>query len=70
MTDTDTLNFLAERLGNFARLAEALNVSPQTIHNWRMKRGIAWRYRGKVLDLANEHHKRLPKDFLHERIAP
>jgi hypothetical protein len=58
-----------DRLGGIAAVASALKYSTDyAVKKW-YQRGIPWKHRAKVKQLAAQKRKRLPADFVVERRA-
>ncbi len=53
-------------LGDNAAVADALGLSRSTTANWK-ERGIPWKMRAKVKELARRKRVSLPADFLMEK---
>lgn len=62
MTDAEVIAALVGKLGSLQALAERLGESAQTVFNWK-ERGISWRARPLVQDVAADLRVALPKDF-------
>jgi hypothetical protein len=50
-------------LGDTAAVAGALNLKLARVSNWK-NRGIPWRFRPRVSDLARRNRVTLPPEFL------
>lgn len=57
---------LIDDLGGQGVVAEALNLRPNRVGNWR-KRGIPWQWRPAVKALAEKRKVKVPADFLSPR---
>lgn len=64
MTDSDIIN----KLGGVANLARRLSVSPSTAGNWP-SRGIPWRHRTTVAEMAVVAGIAIPADFCKRRAS-
>ncbi len=65
MKETDAS--LIDRLGGTEAVAEAMDIDFHTVKKWRY-RGIPWRRRSDFADLARSLRKKLPSDFLSNRV--
>ena len=54
---------LIDQLGGTGALCRALGLKHNTIAGWR-ERGISWRWRPKIAEMARKARLKLPKDFL------
>jgi len=55
---------ILDQLGGNKIVADALNVSPGAVANWRLpSRNIPWRFRHAIARLAAERGVTLPNDF-------
>lgn len=63
MTDEEALEFLAQKLGTKAAVADALRVTPQVVNNWR-ERGISATHRPLVWAMVNDRSGNLPREWL------
>ena len=55
---------LIKELGGPAKLAKLLGIERTAVANWRQAdRGIPWRFRPAVANLALKHGVTLPDDF-------
>ena len=59
---------LIRSLGGLTVVASALGVKPNAVSNWP-KRGVPWRYRPAIAELAREKGVELPRGFLDVREA-
>lgn len=50
-------------LGDTSHVAEQIGVSPTAVSNWK-RRGVPWRMRPLIKDLARRKRLKLPADFL------
>ncbi len=50
-------------IGDSAEVAQQLGIGQSTVSNWKL-RGISWRMRPKIKDLARRRRVKLPEDFL------
>ena len=56
---------LIDALGGAPKVAKELNLTTSRVGNWTV-RGIPWRYRPAIAQLAKKQSVKLPPDFLHE----
>lgn len=56
-------NPFIDALGGIAEIAGLLNLSPSRVGNWRA-RGVPWRFRYRIAELAAERGINLPDKFL------
>lgn len=55
-------------LGGHEALAEATGYRAATVKQWKLsKRGIPWKDRAKVAEIAKAKRVKLPADFLHAK---
>lgn len=54
---------LIAALGGVTTVAEALELKVSRVSNWGL-RGVPWRYRPAIADLAKAKRVKLPPDFL------
>lgn len=70
MTDSEALDFLADKLTGKAALAAALGISAQRLNNWYDgSRGISAAWRPKVWAMVNDHGGHLPREWLMSKAA-
>ncbi len=65
MNDSDAS--LIDRLGGTEAVAAALGLEFEAVKKWRY-RGIPWRRRSEFAELARSLRKKLPPDFLSNRV--
>lgn len=63
MTDEEALNFLVDKMGRKARLAEALGVRNQVLGNW-YERGISAERRPEIWAMVNDRGGHLPREWM------
>ena len=59
---------LIEQLGGHLEVAKALGLAGNRVWNWR-ERGIPWRFRPTLAEMASEKGIKVPRDFLNGRAA-
>jgi len=63
MTDEEVI----VALGDVTRLAVSLDTTKSTVANWK-ERGIPWRFRPYVKEIARRRRIKLPSDFLTNQV--
>jgi hypothetical protein len=63
MTDQEALDFLVEKFGKKARVADEIGVTAQVLGNW-YERGISADRKPQVWALVNDHGGHLERDWL------
>lgn len=56
------------KLGNTRAVAQSLGVDDRLVSNWKT-RGIPWRWRQQIKDMARRKKLSLPTEFMRERGA-
>lgn len=56
-------NELIKALGGSGKVSKAIGLNQSTVSMWR-ERGIAWRYRPLIADMARKAKVKLPDGFL------
>ncbi len=59
---------LIDQLGGYRAVASELGQNETTVSNWRA-RGVPWRWRPVVAQLAKRKKVVLPADFLQPKVA-
>ena len=59
---------LIKALGGVTAVAQALGVSVSRVSNWGL-RGVPWRYRPAIADMAKAKRVKLPAEFLQSEAA-
>lgn len=60
--DKNLVTFMADELGSFGALAEALEISRQTVWDWRV-RGVSKLGKRALIALATERGIKLPRAY-------
>jgi hypothetical protein len=66
MKDKKAIDFLVSKIGSHKAVADALDITPQVLTNWRT-RGISHAQRAKVWAMINDNGRHLPREWLMER---